>query len=360
MNCPAIPIQHRCVTVEKRSVQPYPRGWFAVCYSHDVKSGTVRTFPLADGEIVLYRTRSGVLNAINSYCPHFGAHLGHGGKVKGENLVCPFHGYAFGPDGACLRPKNEPPSPGLRLSRWYLRETGGMAWVWYDFDGNPPMWDIPAFDSMEFSRTVYRCTVIAGHMQDSAENGADMGHMAHVHHFRAPVMPEVTIDGHIMVAYTKTMYENRWPFNFRASWYGIGYLIGELEFPGIGLEIRTLGAFTQIGPAKWTLRWSHVARIAAFDALPRLLRLLLNTLVVRLYEPWFHMQNMRDKRIWDYKTHRPHPATTPMDRSVLEYRKWAAQFYPPEMETVDSVTTNRPGVPRIEPARMTSRSAAHE
>ncbi|MFD4661130.1 Rieske 2Fe-2S domain-containing protein [Kitasatospora sp. NPDC058444] len=31
-----------------------------------------------------------------------GAHLGFGGTVEGDTLVCPFHRFAFGADGSCV------------------------------------------------------------------------------------------------------------------------------------------------------------------------------------------------------------------------------------------------------------------
>ncbi|WP_425436809.1 Rieske 2Fe-2S domain-containing protein [Mycobacterium rhizamassiliense] len=42
----------------------------------------------------MYRTKSGLARAIEAYCPHLGAHLGHGGKVLGDELHCPFHAFA--------------------------------------------------------------------------------------------------------------------------------------------------------------------------------------------------------------------------------------------------------------------------
>jgi phenylpropionate dioxygenase-like ring-hydroxylating dioxygenase large terminal subunit len=56
--------------------------------------GEVLTRQFMDREIVMYRTKSGLARAIEAYCPHLGAHLGHGGKVLGDELHCPFHAFA--------------------------------------------------------------------------------------------------------------------------------------------------------------------------------------------------------------------------------------------------------------------------
>ena len=37
---------------------------------------------------------------MDAFCPHLGAHLGHGGTVDGCEIVCPFHGWQFDAEGA--------------------------------------------------------------------------------------------------------------------------------------------------------------------------------------------------------------------------------------------------------------------
>lgn len=42
-----------------------------------------------------WRGESGAAYIADAYCPHLGAHLGVGGKVKKECIECPFHGWTF-------------------------------------------------------------------------------------------------------------------------------------------------------------------------------------------------------------------------------------------------------------------------
>ena len=44
-------------------------------------------------------TPSGEVHVMDAFCPHLGAHLGHGGHVDGCEIVCPFHGWQFDADG---------------------------------------------------------------------------------------------------------------------------------------------------------------------------------------------------------------------------------------------------------------------
>ena len=83
-------------------ITPYPRGWFLVSRSEELKPRRTKTVHYFGQDIVLYRTADGQAHAVDPYCPHLGAHLGHGGKVDGTSIRCPFHGWTFdGVSGQC-------------------------------------------------------------------------------------------------------------------------------------------------------------------------------------------------------------------------------------------------------------------
>lgn len=49
-----------------------------------------------------FRTQDGVAHVMDAYCPHLGANLGVMGRVVGDCIECPFHGWRFrGKDGVC-------------------------------------------------------------------------------------------------------------------------------------------------------------------------------------------------------------------------------------------------------------------
>ena len=50
----------------------------------------------------VYRSQSGKVSVLDAYCPHMGGNLAVGGRVKGECLECPFHGWVFDKDGLCV------------------------------------------------------------------------------------------------------------------------------------------------------------------------------------------------------------------------------------------------------------------
>src|SRR3546814_585334 len=80
---------------------PIPTGWFFVAYADTLKAGELRNVTLFGQEWVLFRTESGKPGMSDPYCPHLGAHMGHGGKVCGEHLRCPFHHWEYNTEGWC-------------------------------------------------------------------------------------------------------------------------------------------------------------------------------------------------------------------------------------------------------------------
>ena len=48
--------------------------------------------------LVMARWQNGDVRVMDAYCPHLGADIGVGGRVEGNCLVCPFHGW--GCDGS--------------------------------------------------------------------------------------------------------------------------------------------------------------------------------------------------------------------------------------------------------------------
>src|SRR5262245_58084968 len=112
---------------------PYPSGWFCVGFADELTPGAVRTQPIAGREAVLLRTRAGRAAAVDPYCPHLGAHLGHGGRVEDEAIRCPFHGFCFDPDGACTKTGyGSKPPPKARLGTWPIVERLGALFVHFD------------------------------------------------------------------------------------------------------------------------------------------------------------------------------------------------------------------------------------
>ena len=106
----------------------YPHGWFAVGYSADIRTRPSQEAAYFGHELVLFRTMSGKAALFDAYCPHLGAHLGHGGTVTGESIRCPFHGLCFDLKGECTF---SPHDNKMNLTKWELIEHGGFLFSSY-------------------------------------------------------------------------------------------------------------------------------------------------------------------------------------------------------------------------------------
>src|SRR5262245_2922867 len=80
----------------------YPRGWFLIGYSRELPDHGVLAARFFGVDLVLFRGDDGAARMLDAHCPHLGAHLGHGGRVVGNCVRCPYHGWEFdGESGSC-------------------------------------------------------------------------------------------------------------------------------------------------------------------------------------------------------------------------------------------------------------------
>lgn len=55
-------------------------------------------------QVVVFRDQEGKASVLDAYCPHLGANLAVGGRVVGNCIECPFHGWQFrGDNGKCVK-----------------------------------------------------------------------------------------------------------------------------------------------------------------------------------------------------------------------------------------------------------------
>lgn len=86
------------------------RSWFPVARSDELGEKPM-TARLLDMDLVVYRT--GVTARVaRDLCAHRGAALSRG-WVEDDTIVCPYHGFRYGPDGCCTL---VPAHPGLPIS----------------------------------------------------------------------------------------------------------------------------------------------------------------------------------------------------------------------------------------------------
>jgi phenylpropionate dioxygenase-like ring-hydroxylating dioxygenase large terminal subunit len=157
--------------------------WHPVAWSHEVVDAPIAVTLLAE-PLVLVRYRNGTVAAFADECPHRGAPLSLG-RLEGEELVCAFHGWRFGCDGAATRIPalgTDAPIPSrARLDRpAEVCERYGIVWVALEPPRAPlPEWADGEDDRLgEFSPTAHTSEVLAAYQTD---NLLDASHFSFLH-----------------------------------------------------------------------------------------------------------------------------------------------------------------------------------
>lgn len=97
-------------------------------------------------DLVLFRDEQGELGLIARACPHRGADLCFG-RLEGDGLRCPFHGWQFDRDGQCLEQPGEPAGSTMheriKAIAYPVIEKNGIVFA-YMGPGEPPA--LPDYD----------------------------------------------------------------------------------------------------------------------------------------------------------------------------------------------------------------------
>ena len=165
-----------------------PNGWFIVARADELQPGEVMPLYLFARHLVLFRTEDGAPRLMDAHCPHLGAHLGVGGRVRGDTIQCPFHGWRFqGDTGTCVEVPYDDVDfiPRKAHARAYPTiERNQMIWAWHHLEDGEPFYDVPVvpeFDDPEWSDIVVREFPVATCAQEMAENNYDTVHFQYVH-----------------------------------------------------------------------------------------------------------------------------------------------------------------------------------
>ncbi|MFQ6853660.1 Rieske 2Fe-2S domain-containing protein [Streptomyces sp. 35M1] len=315
---------------------PFPSGWSALAFSHELRPRTVLTRPLAGRDVVLYRTSAGALRAVHPYCPHLGAHLGLA-KIEGENLTCPFHFFSFGPDGACVRTGYGTPPPRTQLTRLPVQEVNGGVFVWRHHDGRAPDWSVPQWHEIGHRPARTAAWELAGNVQEVIENSVDLGHFATLHGWaRAEIAGPVTYGDatfHVaMRAHESAPLIGDFTVDVKVDGYGLGCLHADVHTSRFGLRMCTMVMPTAIGPNRMQFR--QLNRIA-FDEpgpLPAGLARIVGRTAARLLDrPVFRSScafTAADFPIWHHKQYQQPPRLASGDGPIGPFRRWARRFYP--------------------------------
>jgi len=317
-----------------------PTGWFQIGWSAEFPQGTTKPLRYFGEDLVAYRDDDGVVHVMQAHCPHLGAHIGHGGKVTGECVTCPYHGWVWGPDGTNREiPYQDRPNRSQRLRVWPVDEQHDCVFVWHHPAGEPPSWDIPdifgSFPQFEMDPDAYyppyptfveKAEREPVHPQVVAENGPDSVHFRYVHH--ASVMPvaiDYTGDGPIwkfLTGWPDARSEDPGDMALRIHSHLIGLGGAFSAFEGVQ-QHRLVFTVTPVehgvSDLFYTVWWPREPGDRSSSPPPELRGLV---------EKQFMSTMEDDLEIWRYQKYVEHPALAKQDaRPYKALRTWTEQFY---------------------------------
>lgn len=306
---------------------PIPLGWFFVAYSDSLAPGEIRNVEMLDQEWVLFRGENGTVGLTDPYCPHLGAHLGHGGKVVGEHLRCPFHHWEYDGEGWCKHipyGQKAPPITGMQpvLLTLPVVEKYGLIWAWYHPEGREPIWELPEIPEMcdpEYIKPARGRWPVNTAIQELAENGVDFPHLKFLH--GNPEIP--TADYHFDA------------HNYHVNMMN-GYNIGHQCGPGLaifrftthGITATMVSYTVPITREKSMMNMSFThRRYPEGSAEAKVAEQMVKHMVGEAEGEQSAGFESVDMIVWNNKKYRQQPLLCDGDGPIRKYRTWFRQFY---------------------------------
>ncbi len=159
--------------------------WYPACQSSDLTTEP-KTYRMLNQDFVLFRDSQGTAHCLSDVCVHRGASLGRG-KVKGDCVECPYHGWQFNGEGVCTRIPSlgaEAKIPSrARVDAYPVQEKYGLVFAFLgDLPENerPPIMDIEEYGQPGWRATTQYFSWNIDYKR-SVENGIDPAHNEYVH-----------------------------------------------------------------------------------------------------------------------------------------------------------------------------------
>jgi len=321
---------------ERRLDIPFPYGWYPALLSDELKVGEVRPLRYFATDLVVWRGEDGAVRMLDAHCRHLGAHMGHGGRVSGNLLECPFHAWRYDGQGVvhdipyaeAIPPRMRKPCP----RQWPVAEVNRMIWFWYHPHGAAPEWEVEAIsEATDPDWTPYEIHEwnVFGSLQNMAENAVDVAHFKFVHGTATFPTSEMIWDGPRRTSVIDAGLDTpagRVEARITARMIGPGQ--SATRFTGVA-ETLLLAAVTPVEKDKVSVRFCFTQpRQQAND---------MATMFARGFIMEVCRQLDQDKIIWDRQRYMEKPVICDGDGPILMFRKWYAQFYAEWAKTAEPI-----------------------
>ncbi len=161
--------------------------WYPVAASEAVTNEKPVRARILTLDFVAFRDSAGAAHVLSDTCIHRGASLGKG-KMKGDSVECPYHGWQYGGSGHCTKipslADDEHPPARAKVDSYPVQEKYGIVFA---FLGDlpeaerPPLWDITEYEDPEWRANKLVVFDVDYYYERSIENGLDPAHNEFVH-----------------------------------------------------------------------------------------------------------------------------------------------------------------------------------
>ncbi len=311
-----------------------PNGWFGIGACEDLAVGDVQAVRYLGRDLALFRGGDGTARVFDAHCPHLGAHLGVGGRVCGDGIACPFHGWCFDGDGVLVEVPGLARPPRAGAKAWEVCERNGRIFVWHHADDAPPSFDVIGYRQDESAWTPWRSSSyrVRVHVQDLTENIIDRSHFSTVHDMKPPELEhfEVRFSGASMVVDQRLSVTavSEVGFEVSTTTTTCGPGIVAVEVSQDPIEMLTYITQTPID--------DELTEVALCFSMKRLEDGAATESISELNDQVTNLQFTQDVPIWENKVYRERPIITKIDGPVAQYRRWFRQFYSNGNELLES------------------------
>jgi 3-ketosteroid 9alpha-monooxygenase subunit A len=277
----------------------YAKGWYLVSWSTDLEPSGVKPLRYFGRNYVLFRGEDGTATLLDAHCPHLGAHLGYGGRVEGNDIICPFHAWRFGASGRCTEvPYASRIPPRAAVNAYRVQEHSGMILAYFGPEGSEPDYEIPAIEEMDspaWTALEQAHIEIATQPREVIENIADLAHFLPVHNTLIDDF-KVIIDG--------------------PTYHGPAIQFTRLQW---AYDMVLINAHIPVEENKLLLRFGVILKSGEGVTLPPEV---LEAHVAAARNGYF-----QDVAIWENKRWRDQPIFADGDGPIGEVRKWYTSFF---------------------------------
>ena len=156
--------------------------WYCAAHSAEVTTKPLDRV-ICGLPMVLYRSETGNVAALEDRCPHRQAPLSMG-NVIGEDIQCNYHGFIFNKTGQCIHIPRQDRIPSRNWIRAFAAvEKWGFIWIWWGDQDRVDESTIPdlRWTEEEHRRAAYFYFHVNANFQLMADNLLDVSHVDFLH-----------------------------------------------------------------------------------------------------------------------------------------------------------------------------------